>query len=68
MTIKRPKHGSLRHWIYIELAVRKKLGIGRRHIIDGLPEQFKVSRGVVWDVYRRYILKNLKTNDVKDLR
>lgn len=65
--IKRPKHGSLFHYIYIELAIRKKLGIGRRHIIDGLPEKFHVPRGLVWDIYRRYILKNLKSHDVKEL-
>lgn len=66
--IKRPKHGSVFHYIYIELATRKKLGIGRRHIADGLAEKFNVPQGLVWDVYRRYILKNLKTNDISELR
>jgi hypothetical protein len=53
--IKRPTHGTREHFIYIELATRKKLGIGRKHILDGLPLKFHTTRGHIWDVYQRYI-------------
>lgn len=61
--IKRPNRGTKMWAIYIELAVRKKMGVGRRHIIDGMAEQFNVPRGMIWDVWRRYI----KSRDVKEL-
>jgi hypothetical protein len=65
--MKRPRHGSLYHWIYIELVQRKKSGVSKRQLFNGLCQRFNVPQETLRMVYQRYIAYNLKRHDLKEL-